>query len=221
MAGKTYYMVLGVSRTESTGGIRAAYRDLAKRLHPDVAGADATGAFREITQAYDVLSDPVRRREYNYELRRAEEHDAPANQRRMEPVVRAPVEILGNPDGIRPSFDEANERFRRNFTGAGVSKSERLEGLDFEVLLTPDEKSGGCVVPVGVPVFETCPNCAGTGRDWVFPCVSCRGDGMIETEEMVHIRVPPETPPGAIFEIPVRGFGIHNFYLRLHIFDQA
>src|SRR5678810_1161839 len=97
MEGKTFYMVLGVSRTESTGGIRAAYRDLAKRLHPDVAGAGATGAFQEITQAYDVLSDPVRRREYNHELRRAEEHDAPANQRRAEPVIRAPVEIFGNP----------------------------------------------------------------------------------------------------------------------------
>jgi len=221
MAGKTYYMVLGVSRTESTSGIRAAYRDLAKRLHPDVAGVHATGAFQEITQAYDVLSDPVRRREYNHELRRAEEHKAPASQRRVEPVVRAPVEILGNPDGIRPSFDEAYERFRRNFTGVGIPKSERLEGLNFEVLLAPEEKARGCLVPVAVPVFETCPICGGTGRDWVFPCISCRGEGMIETEEMVHIRVPPETSPGAIFEIPLRGLGIHNFYLRLHIFDQA
>jgi hypothetical protein len=44
---------------------------------------------------------------------------------------------------------------------------------------------------------------------------------MIEREEVVHILVPPETPSGAIFEVPLRGLGIHNFYLRLHIFDQA
>jgi DnaJ-class molecular chaperone len=213
-------MVLGVPRTESLHGIRAAYRDLAKRLHPDVAGAQATRAFQEITHAYDVLSDPERRRAYNHELSRAPEPDTPAQIRRA-PISRTPVGVLGNPDGVRPSFDEAYDRFRRNFSGIGVPKSERLEGLNFEVLLTAGEKARGCVVPVGIPVFETCPTCAGTGRDWVFSCLSCQEQGMIEREEIVHIRVPPETPSGAIFEIPLRGLGIHNFYLRLHVFDQA
>jgi molecular chaperone DnaJ len=221
MASKTYYMVLGVSRTESPNGIRAAYRDLAKRLHPDVAGTQATHAFQEITQAYDVLSNPERRQAYNHELSRAEERDTSAVRSRRGPVIRAPVEVLGNPDGIRPSFDETYDRFRWNFTGTGVPKSERLEGLNFEVLLTAEERARGCVVPVGIPVFETCPTCRGTGRHWVFPCVACRERGMIEREEIVHIRVPPETPSGAIFEVPLRGLGIHNFYLRLHIFDQA
>jgi DnaJ-class molecular chaperone len=221
MAGKTYYMLLGVSRTESTGGIRAAYRDLAKRMHPDVAGAQATRAFQEITEAYDVLSDPERRRRYNRELSREAEHRAPAMRGRVSPVVRAPVEILGNPDGIRPSFNEVCDRFRRNFTRFGIPKSERLEGLNFEVLLTADEKARGCVVPVGVPVFETCPTCGGTGRDWVFACVSCHEEGIIERKEIVRIRVPPETPPGAVFDVPLRGLGIHNYYLRLHVFDQA
>jgi DnaJ-class molecular chaperone len=72
MDGRTYYTILGVPRTESPGGIRSAYRDLAKKMHPDVAGQRATRAFQEITEAYDVLSDPQRRRAYNEELRRAE-----------------------------------------------------------------------------------------------------------------------------------------------------
>jgi DnaJ-class molecular chaperone len=62
MDGRTYYMILGVPRTESPGGIRSAYRDLARKLHPDVAGEQATRAFQEVTEAYDVLSDPRRRR---------------------------------------------------------------------------------------------------------------------------------------------------------------
>ena len=221
MTSKTYYMVLGVSRTESPHGIRAAYRDLAKRFHPDVAGAQATHAFQEIKQAYDVLSDPERRRSYNHELSRVEEEDRPAPQARPGPIIRTPVEVLGKPDGILPSFDEAYDRFRRNFTGIDVPKSERLEGLNFEVLLTADEKARGCVVPVGIPVFERCPTCRGTGRDWVFPCISCHEQGMIEAEEIVHVRVPPNTLSGATFEVPLRGLGIHNFYLRLHVFDQA
>jgi len=73
MKRKTYYVILGVSNTESPRGIRAAYRDLAKRLHPDVAGEQSTRAFQEVTEAYDVLSDPARRRDYNNKLRRAED----------------------------------------------------------------------------------------------------------------------------------------------------
>lgn len=102
MDGRTYYMILGVPRTESPGGIRSAYRDLARKLHPDVAGEQATQAFQEITEAYDVLSDPERRRAYNDQLRRAEGGD-------VVPVRRAPprttpalnVEVILTPEESR------------------------------------------------------------------------------------------------------------------------
>jgi DnaJ-class molecular chaperone len=166
---KTYYMILGVSSTESDRGIRAAYRDLAKRLHPDVAGEQATRSFQEVSEAYGVLSDPQRRREYNNKLNRAEDGGIVTVRRSPpEPLVREPVTILGNRDGIRPSFEAMYARFLRNFTGIGVPKSEQLESLTFEVLLTPEEASRGCVVPIGVPVFTRCPQCGGSGRDWVF-----------------------------------------------------
>src|SRR5678815_1957158 len=106
MERKTYYMVLGVSSTESPRGIRAAYRDLAKRLHPDVAGPQATRAFQEITEAYDVLSDPQRRRDYNHKLKRATDGDVvPIRRDPPEPLVREPVTILQDPETIRPSFE--------------------------------------------------------------------------------------------------------------------
>jgi DnaJ-class molecular chaperone len=223
MERKTYYMILGVSSTESAQGIRAAYRDLAKRLHPDVAGEQATRSFQEVSEAYGVLSDPQRRREYNHALSRAEDGGIVAVRRRSppEPLVREPVTLLGNRDGVRASFAAMYDRFRRNFTGVGVPKSEHLEGLNFEVLLTPDEASRGCVVPIGVPVFDRCPHCGGSGRDWVFPCAYCQQQGMIEHEERLRIRIPPMAPSGSIYEIPLRGLGIHNFYLRLHVFVEA
>src|ERR1041385_2791945 len=68
MEKKTYYMILGVSRGETSGGIRAAYRDRARQLHPDVAGEGATRAFQELNEAYGVLSDPSRRRAYNAQI---------------------------------------------------------------------------------------------------------------------------------------------------------
>jgi len=215
-------MILGVSRTESSRGIRAAYRDLVKRLHPDVAGEQSTRALQEVIEAYDVLSDPQRRREYNNELRRSEDGEVMVVQQgKPGPIVRSPTTIVRDRADMDPSFEAIYDRFLRNFTGIAVPKSEHLEGLNFEVLLTAQESLLGCIVPVGVPVFERCPQCGGTGRDWVFPCACCQQQGMIEKEEIVRIRIPPGTPSGSIFELPLRGLGIHNFYLRLHIFVEA
>ncbi|HET9233328.1 MAG TPA: DnaJ domain-containing protein, partial [Candidatus Eisenbacteria bacterium] len=214
MERKTYYMVLGVSRTESPTGIRARYRDLAKKLHPDVAGEQATRAFQEVSEAFNVLSDPERRREYNRELSRYDGGDAAAvvHRRRSQPrsIVRDPVSILGNPESVFPSFEALHDRFLRNFTGLRVPKSEQVEGLDFEVLLTPEEAWHGCVVPIGVPVFQRCPQCGGSGRDWASSCAYCRQKGMIETEEIVRIRIPRLVPPGSVFELTLYDLGIDN-----------
>jgi DnaJ-class molecular chaperone len=222
MRSKTYYMILGVSRAESPSGIRAAYRDLVKRLHPDVAGEQSTRAFQEVIEAYDVLSDPQRRRDYNNKLRQTENGEvAEAHHGKQVPMVRSPMSIVRGREDMRPSFEAIHDRFLRNFTGIAVPKSEHLEGLNFEVLLTAQESLLGCVVSVGVPVFERCPRCGGSRRDWVFPCTYCRQQGMIEDEDVVRIRIPPRAPSGSIFELPLRGLGIHNFYLRLHVFVEA
>jgi DnaJ-class molecular chaperone len=219
MERKTYYAILGVTRMETPRGIRAAYRDLAKKLHPDVAGDEATPAFQEVTEAYTVLSDPERRRDYNHRLRRAEDTGAAVALWR-QPVVRQPMDLVADPEGVTPSFEAMHERLLRNFTGIGIPKSERLESLSFEVLLTPDEAANGCVVPIGVPVFYRCPQCGGSGRNWLYPCVQCHGQGMIESERLVHVRTPPMVPSGTVYEIPLGGLGIHNFYLRLIVVVQ-
>ena len=218
MERKTYYRILGVSSTETTSGIRAAFRDLAKRFHPDVAGEQATRSFQDVAEAYGVLSDPQRRREYNRKLSLAEGGEfVPVRRARPGPVVREPASTLGNPSSLRPSFEAMYERFLRNFTGIGVPKSEHLEGLNLEVLLAPEEASRGCIMPLGVPVFSSCPQCGGSGRDWVFSCAYCQQQGIIEREALVRIRIPPLVRSGSVFEIPLQGLGIHNFYLRLHV----
>jgi curved DNA-binding protein CbpA len=63
------YAVLGVAPDESPDGIRHAYRLLVRRHHPDAGAADAE-RFRELTEAYEVLSDPERRRRYDASLPR-------------------------------------------------------------------------------------------------------------------------------------------------------
>lgn len=222
MERKTYYMILGVSRTESASGIRTAYRDLAKRLHPDVAGEQATRAFQELTEAYDVLSDPQRRFEYNHKLGQAEGgKSVPARQGPPEAKLRDPVVILEDPERIRPSFEAMYDRFLRNFIDIEAPKSEGLDSLNVEVLLTREEASRGCLVPVGVPVFSLCPHCSGSGRVCLFPCTFCQQEGVVETGRTVQVPVPPMVRPGSILEMPLQGLGIHNFYLRLHVHVEA
>ena len=217
MAGKDYYLILGVARTESPAGIRARYRDLVLALHPDVAGAQSTGVFREVTEAYEVLADPVARRHHNSEL--APWESPRAIDTVATPVVpgQAPVSLLVEPRAVRPSFDALVDRVDRNVTGLGVPKAERPEGLTVEVILTPEEAVRGVVVPIGVPGLHRCPDCGGTGHVWLLPCESCGEEGVIATERIVRVAIPPLVRPGAVIEGPLHGLGVHNLYLRLHV----
>ena len=70
MATRDYYVTLGVPRTETTDGIRSAFRDLVKRYHPDRSGSEESDTFRDVVEAYRVLSDPALRERYDERLRR-------------------------------------------------------------------------------------------------------------------------------------------------------
>lgn len=125
--------------------------------------------------------------------------------------------MLRDFETIRPSFEPLFDRFVRNFTGLGVPKGERLEGLNLEVVLSPEEAAQGIAVPLNVPVFLPCFQCGGSGRDWLFLCVECNGQGMIEEERTIRVTIPPRVSNRTIIEVPIHGRGIHNFYLRLHV----
>jgi molecular chaperone DnaJ len=224
MASKDYYLILGISRRENFRAIQDAFRELAKRYHPDRAGPEGTRQFQDIQEAYEVLSDPEKRKSYNYELEQDEikihSRPEPIFSRpasKPEPLVPEMMSVLRDFETIRPSFEPLFERFLRNFTRENIPKGERLESLNVEVILSPEEAAGGVAIPVGVQVFYNCRQCGGSGRDWLFPCIDCNAQGIIEAEETVRVYIPPMVPDRAIIEVPIHGLGIHNFYLRLHI----
>jgi DnaJ-class molecular chaperone len=225
MVKRNYYVILGVSRSESPAGIHEAFRKLAKKYHPDMGGPEATETFQEIAQAYEILSDPEQRRTYDQTLRQEEiffRSTTPEQARRhegypSEPFVPQPMSILHDFQTIRPSFDALFDRMLRNFTGIGMPKGERIEDLNIAVVLSPLEAARGAVAPIGVPVFHICSLCRGSGRDWLLPCMACAGQGTIEEETTVSVRIPPGVRDRTIFEVPIEGLGVHNFFLRLHI----
>jgi molecular chaperone DnaJ len=224
MARKDYYLVLGVSRGENLRGIQDAFRGLAKIYHPDRAGAEGTRKFQDIQEAYETLSDPDKRKLYNHQLEQDEievhsraEPIFTRPRTRPEPLVPEPMSVLRDFETIRPSFEPLFDRFLRNFTGEGIPKGERLQDLNIEVILSPQEAATGVTVPVGIPVFASCTQCGGSGRDWLFLCLECNGQGMLEEEKTIRIDIPPLVADRTIIEVPIHGLGIHNFYVRLHI----
>ena len=224
MATRNYYVLLGVSATASTRDIQEAFRALAKRLHPDLVGEQGAPDFPEVLEAYQMLSDPARRQRYNQAQRFIPSGRAAQAQSSVvepglspEPLVSAPLSVRRDFHTVGPSGEALVERFRRNFTGRGIPKGERLESLSIEVLLSAEAALRGGSLRIAVPVFYPCPACEGAGRDWLFPCLYCSEQGLIEEEEPVRITISPLVRDGTLMAVPLQGLSIHNLYLRLSI----
>jgi len=238
MPSKDYYVILGISPEEPQTGVTNAWRDLARKYHPDRAGQDATRQFQEVSEAYNVLGDPQRRAAYDrsrrYTVGEAPNRPAGAGKSfTVEPLDPGPVrsgtrrsgpDRLGRlsimDDFVAPhsAFDDIFARFRRNFTDEWMPKSGGQEALELGLHLSPEEARRGGTAALGVPTFFPCPDCHGTGRSGFFyACPRCHETGTVEGEESVRLRIPPGIPDGALFEIPLQGLGIHNLFLRVRV----
>ena len=219
---KNFYVILGVPR-EATGDIvRTAYRSLAKQYHPDRVGPAGVSRFRDVVAAYEVLSDPERRRAHDEELGivdtgeslaaepvRAEVHG------KAEPLVSEAVSIARAFHTSRPSVEEEFlDWTARHFTGVRLPKSGRAKHLNLEVTLSQYEAHKGGILPIRLPIFRACPSCEGTGGNWLYPCLSCHARGIIQGEKTVGIRIPGMVRDGTIWELPIAGAGVH---LRVNI----
>src|SRR5882672_8031258 len=123
---KDYYRILGVDRGADDKTIKSAYRKLARKYHPDVnKGQDAR--FKEISEAYEVLSDPEKRRRYDTL--------GPDWQRHAQPGP------TGQPGGVRTEYGEGgdfSEFFRTIFGdlgGRGAGRAGRGGSINLEDLL--------------------------------------------------------------------------------------
>jgi DnaJ-class molecular chaperone len=222
MVSRSYYLTLGVSRNESPRGIRAAFLQLVKRYHPDRIGTARLNFFREILEAYHVLADPERRSQYDLGLYDAGARAVPssvsifagAEEQRNLPLTTSVLRILSVKNA---AFERALARVSGSLTAVQVTSREYPEGLNTSVILTPDEAAHGGSIFLAVPSCAPCERCGGSGREELFPCRWCDGEGLLEEEEMVRIHVPPGVGDATLMELPLRGLGIHNFYLRVHI----
>jgi DnaJ-class molecular chaperone len=216
MPPRNWYVILGVSPEDDPDTIRAAYRRLAKRHHPDRVGPEGASRFREISEAYNVLSDPVTRRAYNEELRAEPRYEFRGSEplfRRdeveAEPLVAEPVSIRrGFHDRSSLLEDDFLDWTSRHFTASRLPKSGRTNQIDLDVILSRDEAEMGGELPVQLPAFSACQACGGSGRDWFSFCLACHGQGVVEGQRTVRIRIPQMVPDGTVWEVPVLEAGL-------------
>ncbi len=189
---RDYYEVLGVSPDAGADEIRRAYRQLARRYHPDISGDERGGAFLEVSRAYEVLRDADRRRAYDRTL------SAHASS---PPGFRA--EWLGDEVAIDfPSVASVLDRMQHAFFGSLPAAT-----LSAEILLTPEEAFWGTTVPLRVPLPRTCPRCGGRGETWEEWCAACGGAGEVTAAHEVHLRVPAGVHEGARFRFSIASPG--------------
>ena len=222
MLRKSYYVTLGVSPNESTREIRAAFLDLVKRYHPDRLGPERSHYFQRILEAYHVLADPARRSQYDRGLDRAgaiPEYSPAAISLGFGGVGHLPqaAAILCTLFIKDAVFEAALARVSGSLTAAELTTKENPEPLTARVILSSDEAARGGVVLLGLPTCSPCEGCGGSGRDGIFLCSSCDGEGLVEEQETVRVQIPPMVGDGTLMEVPLRGLGVHNFYLCVNI----
>lgn len=184
---RDYYDVLGVSADAGADEIRRAYRQLARRYHPDISGDERGTVFLEVSRAYEVLNDPERRRSY----------DASREARLPPAFTRA--EWLADEVAIDfPSVTDLLDSMRDAFFG-----SPAVAGLSAEIVLSPQEAFRGTTVPLGVPVRQTCLLCGGRGETWEEWCAGCGGCGETRALHEVELRVPAGVREGEQFRFAV------------------
>jgi molecular chaperone DnaJ len=199
---RDYYQVLGVGQDAGAEEIKRAYRQLARRYHPDISGDDRAAAFLEVARAYEVLNDPDRRRSYDARLRQ------------RDPIGSAACsDWLGDEVDIDfPSVASVLDSMRHAFFGPAP-----LVSLSAEIVLSPYEAFWGTTVPLGVPLRHTCSRCGGRGETWNEWCGACGGNGEVSAQHEMRLRVPAGVREGERFRFSVMPPGAPHTLVEVRV----
>jgi len=217
---KDYYRILGVDRSADEKTIKSAYRRLARKHHPDVAkGKDSAERFKEINEAYEVLSDPDKRRRYDTlgpDWQRYAQQAAPPRA-----------------GGVRVEYGDAgdfSDFFRTIFGDLGARSRGRRGGMDLEDLLgerlgrtsgrsrgqdleanvdiTLEEAFRGTRKSFAMELDEPCPTCHGSGNVDGKPCATCHGNGWQRRHHEVDVKIPAGVKTGQRVRVSGEGAGV-------------
>ena len=172
---RDYYEVLGLSKSASAEEIKKAYRTLAKKYHPDMNPGDkeAEAKFKEVNEAYEVLSDPDKRSKYDQFGHAAFDQSAGGGG-------------AGGFGGFG-GFGDFGDIFSSFFGGGGGASARQSAAVDGDdifarITLSFEEAAFGCKKDVSYDRVEACPDCKGRGGvkpEDVVTCSQCKGTGQV------------------------------------------
>jgi curved DNA-binding protein len=222
---RDYYEVLGVPRGAGDAEIKKAFRKLAREFHPDVAKnkKEAEEKFKGINEAYEVLSDPAKRKKYD-ELgpdwkAGAEFRPPPGWQPFGEGGFRGArgrsgaFESQFRGTGFSDFFEQlfGSMRRRRAGTGFGAGSfgdeafTERGQDVEGDILVTLEEAMRGSIRTVSVRHSAPCDHCGGTGERAGRVCQACGGAGTVGKADRYQVKIPAGVGEGQRLRLAGRG----------------
>jgi molecular chaperone DnaJ len=223
---KDYYKILGVSKEASADEMKSSFRSLSKKHHPDVGGDEEK--FKEINEAYSVLSDPQKKQEYDnpglsnglggfpfgfnpfesfgFSNRRRPDPTAPRPGGNIELIKELPLHvfIFGGDIKIKLSYND----FCKECGGKGAMKTEQCSNCGGSGMIAMVQTAQGMQIHTSSP----CPKCNGGGWTSVEDCESCSGTGKTKIEDrVVNVFVPFGIRDGHVLVKPGEGrFGFNG-----------
>jgi len=215
MAGRDYYQILGVSRNASDKELKQAYRRLARKLHPDVNPSDknAEAKFKEINAAYEVLSDPEKRKKYDQfgdnwqyadQFAQAGWRAGPyGGSAREGPFTIFEFGDLGSQQGdFGGIFDTL---FRDSGARTGTRRPKRGLNIEHPIEVTIEEAYYGSNRTIETQVESPCRVCGGKGALGNAPCYTCGGSGKVLRPQRLEVKIPPGVKDGSKIRMAGKG----------------
>lgn len=235
---KDYYRSLGVPRDASESDIKKSFRKLARQYHPDVAKnkREAEEKFKEINEAYEVLSDPAKRKKYDElgaDWKSGSEFRPPPG---WDQTFRqgGGFRSAGGRGGAQEfhfggtGFSDFFEQFfgasgrgggRSPFAEEEADAPTRGRDIEGDLLVTLEEAVQGAVRTVSVRRLVDCEACGGTGVKGNRGCRACAGNGTVSKSEEYQVRIPTGVSAGQRLRLAGRGEagggGAGDLYLRV------
>lgn len=224
MAKRDYYEILGVDKNSTQDDIKKAYRKLAMTHHPDKGGDDEL--FKEITEAYDVLSDKDKRHKYDLyghqEPNRGGAYDPMADFLRrsgmagfnrqnqvnrgpdMQLVVKLTLEEIHNGTTKKYKYqrnDSCTTCSGKGGTGIKVCTTCQGSGVIMEVIRTPFGE---------IRNAQSCPSCLGEGSTYEHVCNDCSGSGTKLIDDSIELGIPAGVMDGMKMIMQGKGHAAKN-----------
>jgi len=217
---KDYYDILGVSKNADEKEIKSAFRRLARKYHPDVnKSPDASSKFKDINEAYEVLSDPQKRQRYD---------NLGSNWHQGADFTPPPgFDNINFGQGFGSfgdlgGFSDFFSAIFGDIASGGLGGTKRYtfhespqsrqpqENLDItqEIILEPEDLMGDITKSIRISYMDRCPNCSGRGNH----CYKCGGSGVNSVSKTLNVKIPPGIKEGA--KIRLSGEGKIDSYGR-------